>query len=41
LRRLGEALRERGVSAEDLMASGREIRGELVEELYGVSDKGE
>lgn len=31
LDRIGEALKERGVSLEEIIASGREIRGELAE----------
>ena len=38
LRRLGDALRERGITPEELMESGRNIRGELVEEWSGPSD---
>jgi len=35
---IGEALKERGLSLEELMERGREIRGELIEEEYNVSD---
>ncbi len=35
---IGEALREKGITKEDLMASGRQIRGDLLEELYGLTD---
>jgi len=33
---IGRVLREKGVSLEDLMDSGRQIRGELVREMYGI-----
>ena len=36
LEELGAALMEKGISLEDLIESGREIRGELVRELYGL-----
>lgn len=36
LDRIGEALKKRGLSLEDLMESGREIRGQTVEEKYGA-----
>ena len=32
---IGAALRERGVTLEELIESGREIRGELITEQYG------
>lgn len=35
LDRVGEALKEQGISLEDLLESGREIRGHMVEEDYG------
>ena len=34
LHRLGEMLQEKGISLEELMASGREIRGEIASEKY-------
>lgn len=37
LDRLGELLRERGVTLDDLMTSGREIRGDLIREQYGLT----
>lgn len=37
LEQIGRALRERGVSLEELMESGRQIRGELVKEQYGLN----
>jgi len=36
LDRVGEILRAHGASLEELMESGREIRGELVKEKYGL-----
>ncbi len=33
---IGEALREKGISLEELMQRGREIRGELIEEEYDL-----
>lgn len=36
LDKLGALLREKGISLEELMDSGREIRGELVKELYDL-----
>ncbi len=35
LDRIGDALREQGISLEDLIDSGREARGELIKERYG------
>jgi len=35
---IGEALKEKGLSLEQLMERGREIRGELIEEEYGLTD---
>ena len=35
LDRVGEALRERGLSLQELIESGREIRGETIEKKYG------
>ncbi len=32
---IGAALRERGVTLEELIESGREIRGDLIKEQYG------
>jgi len=39
LDRIGEALKEKGLTLEELMESGREIRGKLLEKEYGL--KGE
>jgi len=36
LDRIGKALKERGISLEELIESGREIRGQLLEEKYGI-----
>ncbi|MDH7486592.1 MAG: hypothetical protein QHJ81_10005 [Anaerolineae bacterium] len=37
LDRIGEALRRQGVSLEELIESGRDIRGRIVEEQYGLA----
>lgn len=37
LERLGEALREQGLTLEELIESGREERGQLLEERYGLN----
>ncbi len=36
LDQLGKVLRERGIDLEDLLASGREIRADVVRDLYGI-----
>ena len=36
LDRVGRVLRERGISLEELIESGRELRGETLEEDYGL-----
>ncbi len=36
LDRIGELLREQGLTLEELIESGREERGPLIEELYGI-----
>ena len=36
LDRIGKALQERGISLEELIESGRGIRGQLLEEEYGI-----
>jgi len=36
LDRVGRVLRERGISLEELIESGREIRGKMVKEEYGL-----
>lgn len=38
LEKIGEILRENGITLEELMESGREIRGQLIEEEYGLKD---
>ena len=35
---IGKDLKKKGVTLEQLIRSGREIRGELLEEEYGISD---
>ena len=35
---IGRALKEKGISLEELLDRGREIRGELVEDEYDLSD---
>jgi antitoxin PrlF len=34
---IGEILKEQGLSLDELIASGREIRGELLQETYGIT----
>jgi antitoxin PrlF len=34
---IGKTLKEKGISLEDLLERGREIRGEIVEEEYGIT----
>lgn len=41
LQKIGEALEKRGVSLEQMIASGRDIRGELLEEEYGLKAEDE
>lgn len=36
LREIGESLKEKGISLEELLESGRDIRAELLEEMYGI-----
>lgn len=36
LDKLGEMLKEKGIALEDLIESGREIRGEIVREKYNI-----
>ena len=36
LDQIGEALKEQGISLEEMIASGRDIRGQLLEEEYGL-----
>ena len=37
LDKLGEMLKEKGISLDELMASGREIRGEIASEKYRLN----
>jgi hypothetical protein len=37
LDRIGKALKERGVTLEELIESGREVRGQIIEEEYGLN----
>lgn len=39
LDRIGELLREKGITVEELIESGRDIRGELMEEMYGLTEE--
>jgi AbrB family looped-hinge helix DNA binding protein len=36
LNQIGQILREKGVTIEELIESGREIRGKILEEEYGL-----
>ena len=36
---IGAGLREHGITLEELMDSGREIRGQLLKERYGIDDE--
>lgn len=36
LDQIGQALKEKGLALEELIESGREIRGELIEKEYGL-----
>lgn len=36
LREIGESLKENGISLNELLESGRDIRAELLEEMYGI-----
>jgi hypothetical protein len=38
LDRIGDILKEQGLSVDELIASGREIRGDLLEETYGITE---
>ena len=38
LEKIGEILREKGITLDEWMESGREIRGQLIEEEYGLKD---
>lgn len=39
LDRIGQVLKEKGLSLEELIESGRDIRGKMVEEKYGLKSK--
>ncbi|OGE25220.1 hypothetical protein A3C26_02465 [Candidatus Daviesbacteria bacterium RIFCSPHIGHO2_02_FULL_39_12] len=39
LDRIGEVLKEKGLSLEELIESGRGIRGTIIEEKYGIKSK--
>jgi len=36
LDRIGQALRDKGISLEELIESGRDVRSELLQEKYGI-----
>jgi antitoxin PrlF len=36
--RIGDILKEQGLSVDELIASGREIRGDLLQETYDITD---
>ncbi len=38
--KMGTMLKEEGITLEQLMEDGRDIRGEIVKEKYGLSDEG-
>ena len=38
LNQIGQALKEKGIDLDELIESGREIRGELVKERYGLTE---
>ena len=38
LEEIGQALKEKGLTLEELIERGREIRGNLIEEVYGLKD---
>jgi len=41
LDRIGEALKKQGITLEELIESGREIRGEIIKEEYGLETEKE
>ena len=41
LDRIGEALKEKGITLDELIEDGREIRGQLLEEEYSIDAEGE
>ena len=36
---IGKALKEEGITLEEWIERGREIRGQLLEEMYGIKDE--
>jgi antitoxin PrlF len=38
LDRIGQSLKEAGITLDELVESGRDIRGELMEEKYGLTE---
>jgi hypothetical protein len=38
LDRIGEALKKRGLSLDEIIESGREVRGQMMQEKYGISE---
>ena len=41
LDRIGQALKDRGITLEEMIEDGRAIRGEIVKEKYGIADDSE
>jgi hypothetical protein len=39
LDRIGAVLKEQGISLDELMESGREERGKIIEEKYGLTEE--
>lgn len=39
LDKIGEMLKEKGITLDELIESGREIRGEMLEEKYGLTEE--
>ncbi len=38
LNQIGQALQEKGIDLDELITSGRDMRGELVKEKYGLTE---
>lgn len=38
LNQIGQALKEKGIDLDELIDSGRELRGELIKERYGLTE---
>lgn len=36
LRKIGESLKEQGITLEEMVENGRKIRGDLLKEMYGI-----